>query len=530
MRVDGRDPWPRGSLPGLSRALRRCSIAAMSGPRASPPGRSGAAWAVAAAVLVAGALRGRLLDLPLERDEGDYAYVAQLLLDGVPPYAGAYEMRMPGVFLAYASFLATFGQDAAAIRIGLALANAASAWLLYRLGRRLADAATGAGAAVLFAALSLGSGVLGLVANTEHFALVPAIAGLLVLAGPPRPRRAAAGGLLLGLALLVKQTMAPIVAFGVGVAWLAARRAGAPATRAAGACAAAACAPALAAALALWWAGSFESFWFWTVVYPFTYAGAPPPGVIWAALGEELPRALRGAAPALVLAALGAGAGLRSPLLRPAAGFGLLWLAASAAAVAAGLRFRPQHFLPLLPPVALLAGVAASAAALPLRSAAARRAACAALVGLAAAATLSGDRELLLRMDARAASRALHGANPFVEAEEIARWIREHSEPGDRIAVLGSEPQIYFYSQRRASTPYILSYELVQAHPWAARMQQEMIADLEATPPRYVVFVNLGISWRPAPGVENRLLDWYRQLAARGWTRVGQVNFHSPGT
>ncbi len=481
---------------------------------------------MAAAILAAGALRWRLLDLPLERDEGDYAYVAQLLLAGVPLYAEAYEMRMPGIFLAYASFLAAFGESAAAIRIGLAITNAASAALLYRLGRRLADEATGASAAVVFAALCLASGMLGLVANTEHFAILPAIAGFLVLARPPRLRRAAWGGLLLGLAFLVKQTAAPLVACGVAFAWLAARRAGAPAARAACACAAAACIPTLAAGLALWQAGSFASFWFWTVVYPLAYATAPPPAVLWATLGEELPRALRGAAPVWALAALGAAAGLRSPRLRPAAGFGLLWLASAAAAVAAGLRFRPQHFLLLLPPGALLAGLAASALAEPFRAAGARCAARIALVALVVTAALWGDRELLLRMDARAASRALHGANPFSEAEEIARWIREHSAPADRIAVLGSEPQIYFYAGRRAATPYILSYELVQAHPWAASMQQEMIADLEAAPPRYVVFVNMGISWRPAPGVENRLLDWYRERVARGWVQVGQINLH----
>ena len=50
---------------------------------------------LAAAALVA-LVRMRLVDLPLERDEGEYAYAGQLLLQGVPPYELAYNMKFPG--------------------------------------------------------------------------------------------------------------------------------------------------------------------------------------------------------------------------------------------------------------------------------------------------------------------------------------------------------------------------------------------------------------------------------------------------
>ena len=64
----------------------------------SPGSRSGAPWlALALVVLASLAIRVRLLDVPLERDEGEYAYVAQLILEGVPPYQQAYTMKFPGV-------------------------------------------------------------------------------------------------------------------------------------------------------------------------------------------------------------------------------------------------------------------------------------------------------------------------------------------------------------------------------------------------------------------------------------------------
>ncbi|PYN18494.1 MAG: hypothetical protein DME05_00625, partial [Candidatus Rokuibacteriota bacterium] len=48
------------------------------------------AWALcllAAIGLLAAVIRFRLLEIPLDRDEGEYAYFGQLLLAGVPPYA-----------------------------------------------------------------------------------------------------------------------------------------------------------------------------------------------------------------------------------------------------------------------------------------------------------------------------------------------------------------------------------------------------------------------------------------------------------
>src|SRR6266702_1142514 len=83
--------------------------------------RYGAVAVVLLAILLFGAIRWRLRDLPLERDEGEYAYAGQLLLQGVPPYQLAYNMKLPGTYLAYAGFLRTFGETPAGIHLGLLL-------------------------------------------------------------------------------------------------------------------------------------------------------------------------------------------------------------------------------------------------------------------------------------------------------------------------------------------------------------------------------------------------------------------------
>ncbi len=42
------------------------------------------------------AIRLRFLQMPLDRDEGEYAYAGQLMLAGIPPYKLAYNMKLPG--------------------------------------------------------------------------------------------------------------------------------------------------------------------------------------------------------------------------------------------------------------------------------------------------------------------------------------------------------------------------------------------------------------------------------------------------
>ena len=56
-----------------------------------------AIWGALIFILGFGAfVRLRLLDFPLERDEGEYAYAGQLMLQGIPPYKLAYNMKLPG--------------------------------------------------------------------------------------------------------------------------------------------------------------------------------------------------------------------------------------------------------------------------------------------------------------------------------------------------------------------------------------------------------------------------------------------------
>src|ERR1017187_107087 len=80
-------------------------------------------------------VRIRLLGIPMERDEGEFGYVAQLILHGKSPYA-AYYYKLPGVSYIYAFFMAVFGNSLNGIRLGLLVVNLGSLFVLFAIVRK----------------------------------------------------------------------------------------------------------------------------------------------------------------------------------------------------------------------------------------------------------------------------------------------------------------------------------------------------------------------------------------------------------
>ena len=85
-------------------------------------------------ILTAAMVRLHLLDVPLERDEGEHAYAGQLILQGVSPFQ---EDRLPGVYIAYALIMAVFGETPSGIHLGLLFVNIGTVILLVFIGKNV---------------------------------------------------------------------------------------------------------------------------------------------------------------------------------------------------------------------------------------------------------------------------------------------------------------------------------------------------------------------------------------------------------
>jgi 4-amino-4-deoxy-L-arabinose transferase-like glycosyltransferase len=469
---------------------------------------------VLALILLATALiRIHLLPIPLERDEGEYAYSGQLMLQGIPPYSMASNMKLPGTYAAHAVIMAIFGQTIAGIHLGLLLVNAATILLVFALGNRLFGAAAAVAAAAAYASLSLSPDVGGTASHATHFVTLFAIAATLLLIR--RPGAAFWPGILYGLAFLMKQHGIFFSLF--GALYLIRHRSS---LRTLATFAGGVTLPYALTCLALWRAGVFSNFWFWTVTYAREYAARVPPSTGREYLTSTI-QDIWAASPALwIIAALGLFVLLWRPEVRPRAAFALTFLAFSFATACPGLLFREHYFIPMLPAVALLAGAAVQWAGQSGRSLPVY-----ALFAVSVAYPFFAQRQLYFFMTPTQAAREIWGdGNPFPEAIGAADYIRAHTATDMPIAILGSEPEIYFYAHRHSATPYIYMYGLMEPQPYALKMQTDVIRDLEASRPAYIVDVDSSTSWLRRDNSNDRIFDWWSDYQSQHYELAESIH------
>ena len=114
--------------------------------------------------------------------------------------------------------------------------------------------------------------------------------------------------------------------------------------------------------------------------------------------------------------------------------------------------------------------------------------------------TIYGQREIFFQMTPLEVCRSIYGANPFPEALDVARLVRSQTPKGTPFAIVGSEPEIFFYADRLSATGYIYTYELMEPQKYAAIMQNEMIAEIEKTRPELLIYVDV-----PSPGFRRKM-------------------------
>ena len=504
--------------------------------------RAGVAILLIATIALVCYVRLRLADAPLERDEGEYAYAGQLILKGVPPYQAAYNMKFPGVYYAYAGIMAIFGQTAWGIRVGLLAVHLSTVLLLFMWSRRVVGTlAAGVGASA-FALLALDRWSMGVFAHATHFVLLPVVGALALMQDTTRAWRLVSAGLLFGLAVIMKQQAITFAAFGIALA-IGVRpdfhkvvnhsveiR---PDPLKRGALVTAGIAASLALLLVvLAFEGVIGRFWFWTFQYAAEYVSQIPASLATTVFDMAWTYVTQATAWLWYLGLAGLAAIF---MFRWTAGSRVLlagWFVAAALAIVPGFFFRAHYFIVIMPVVGLLLGVVIASIDRALaRAAGAVPARVTALLIFVAIAGIQVQRDshFLFRMTAPELMRAVYPGNPFVEAPEIAAYLKAHTAPTDRIAVLGSEPEILFYADRPSATGYIYMYALTERQQFAGGMQEELMSELRSARPTYVVHVDAAASWVATLQPDNRIVTWANAFTAVCYDRVGIVDVNPDG-
>jgi 4-amino-4-deoxy-L-arabinose transferase-like glycosyltransferase len=481
-------------------------------------------------------VRVRIIDIPLERDEGTYANNAMAMLEGSPPYDEAYDIKLPGLFAVYAIILTVFGKTATGIHTGLLIFNILTVLLIFYLGKRLYDPITGTMAAACYAILSLSQKVNGFTANAEPLAVLPTLGGIIMLLKALETRQKKdffLCGLLLGTAFVIKQTIALFIAFsGLYIIYTYIKNRPADLKR----CikeilmySAGVFAPYTFICIALYFAGVFESFWFWTITWPSNYVSSVPLATGMQYFLMTTGSILQSQLLIWILALAGLLSMIWDRVNRKRAGFIIGFFIVSVLAISVGLWFYTHYFIFLLPVLSILAAIGVNAISrlfkkgdrilfktgIPVL-----------LITVSILFMIYKERHYLFTDTTTAILKKSYLQNPFAESVDIGNYINERTDPDDKIAVLGSEPQIYFYSKRRSASKHTMMYTITGGAAHIPTIQRELIDDITAARPKYMVYVNIQTSWGNPPS--DSFFSWMQNYTSANYDVVGLIELVSP--
>ncbi|MCW5548472.1 MAG: glycosyltransferase family 39 protein [Opitutaceae bacterium] len=458
-------------------------------------------------------------------DEAIHAAAARVILDGGVLYRDAIDQRTPLSYYAVAAVFAAAGENNLwAVRAFIALLVAGTGCLLFLAGCKLRNLAAGIGAGLLYVLLATAALFQGdaNAANTEWFAAFFSSAAILVfLSGgtAPPPRRLFLTGLLLAAAFLSKQpALLDLAAPAAALLYTAWRQAGPVRIllRDLAVLGAGWLVPVALTAAYFAFHGALHDAVFYTWIYNLAYYG-PEIDRTGRLASAMIPFQLIGGVQPWLLALWAVGALVvlhrllqRQPAPAEASGNpGLIlltvWSLTGLAGAASGGRGFDHYTIQFLAPFCLGAGLALSRLGQLAWSRTLRRP-----VRVLAALFL-----ILLAYDAVTSSlRARNRPLPEDPSHRVAAYIRQNSNPADRIFVWGFHPDIYLYADRRPASRFLYASFITGLIPWTntaperdtayaivPRAMDTLLEELTAKPPLFIVDCSAGPNrhWQKYP-------------------------------
>ncbi|MCC6805637.1 MAG: glycosyltransferase family 39 protein [Anaerolineae bacterium] len=478
-----------------------------------------------------------VITYPLGRDQGEFATIGRGILDGRIPYVDLWNPKPPAVFYVYGLAMTLFGRTTEALRAIDLLIFPVIAGGLYWIGRRIANARVGLWAALLFGVFYFTETFWTLTQNDGIVLLPMTLAMVCAMQAADGSKRSAlwafGAGALTAYAVWFKY---PFVLFAgaVVVAYIfVGEQRAAPLRRDSilafigGGLLVGLAGVAYLAAIGAWDA-LVESA---RVTASYTAQGI---GDVGAALRTAFGFRWEHWGALFLLALVGLVFAVRHFNRRSLWGIVGVWLAAGAAIMLVQLKFYDYHWLPMLPPLALIGAGAVEAVAntLPRRSGSQTRPYTAVLRSILAIALLvtltaviwSRALPYLTGTEDRTAYYSHFQAGEFVadESLRVAEFLRERVTPGDSLFIWGFRPEVYYLSQLNPASRFIFQFPLV-ADWYPAEWRQQTVDILWAALPPYVLVLQVDyMPWVTGSDEDsNTLLQGYTEL--NNWLEYNYV-------
>ena len=468
------------------------------------------------------ALRWNSYDAPLIRDEGEYAYAAQLLVQGVAPYDHAFIQKPPMIIYSYALSDLFLPHVFWAARL-LAYLFAGLATVLLGYIARLEFGKGFAWPAMwLMTPMILLPGIEQFIANTEMFMLLPLLATVAVYVHSrhhdQKLKHWFTAGFLGVTTLCYKYTALPVLAF-LFLVWAVEtwrEKKYPPWKNLLAAATGGICAVTIELGFFLIHDGG-RHLWECTVQFNRYYVASSNFGLapLWLWLGIFwsnwwilfiIPLAV---------------------FLKPKPHL-WFWIGIFICALfATSASCYSQYYIILMPFWAILCAVGINALASRIAERLAPTSKCVGcLISILVVILIFRSDVPWLTCTRERFAEVKMGGYPFRESQMVAARVAQLSSPDDFVYIAGSEPQILCYAHRFSPTRFITAYPLMIPTAVTRRYQEEAIQDLRKRPPALIIFTSSGSSWERHETTPLDFLDFLQIFLKQNYDVVGEYEIN----
>lgn len=452
-------------------------------------------------------IRLNFLDMPFERDEGDYALAGKLLLEGGRPYVDFFEQKPPGLFYSYAMIEAFFGKTIQGLHLGFIFVNIGSLLLLSFALKKFISPIAAATAGIVYGILTLNPFASGFTVQAEHLLNLFVCGSIYFLTLAYKKEKLwpliVSGALVAWSATIKQNGLFFIIAIVLGVALFAKTKKDFTLKKifikyvylGIGGIG-----MVLFVFLLMLLNGVWSEFIFWAIEFPReTYVSEIPFSQGMTYLKSYYERISSqnlwiwyGAMVGIVLLLFSKiNWGIKAwVILIGALAFFSIW---------PGYRFYGHYWLQFFIGISILFAVGLQGFTDLLARFTFKRLGM--FVPLLAVATfltldLIKHQDYYFKPNNREIVKRIYGSNPFVETYDIAEYlVNRGATKDDKLLVLGSEPQLHFQTGMQSPTPHTFIAFTAGQHPRAVEWRKEYLEMLQDNEAKYAVVVVHPFSW-----------------------------------
>jgi 4-amino-4-deoxy-L-arabinose transferase-like glycosyltransferase len=417
-------------------------------------------------------------------DEGGYAYAAYWWSKGLHLYDELWFDRPQAIFVIYRIIFATLGSSVVSIRIGIAIVSAFAALMVYLVTKRYFDRQTALLAGVFFAVFSAAPQIEGFTANAESFMICPAIAAVYLFLRGRDTRQGVwffVAGACASVAAQIKPSeLAALLLLTILTRFLLnTARLRSLLLIGSGFCVA------LLPALIHGYVTGWSRFTFAVVRYRLLRDSLATRSIGWHL--QIIYEAAIHIAPALAVLAILTGVTFmyqRRSSERYKLFFPACWILTSLGGVALGGNWYDHYFIQMVAPLSMTAAYGLVTLYRSFEPAQAKRFVAVTVTSLVL--TFAFAFKVVLLRDPRQIGFEVYARlDRFIYNADIAEYVKERTNPDDRLYIMYSAPEILYLSERRAAYPFLYNKELDRLDPDGKELVQDLTDP--ATRPTYIV-------------------------------------------